>query len=151
MRFLKAAALLLAAIAFVPSGAHLLELPGKLALPLRDYFAVQSIYAGWQWFGLVWLLTIGANLWLGARLRRFDAVAARSAFASAGMICLSLIIFFIWILPANRATGNWTNAVAGWEALRPSWEYGHAANAVLMLIALILTIAACVRETPAAR
>src|SRR5262249_10483962 len=37
---------ILTALSFVPSGAHLSELVNKIALPAPQYFAVQSIYRG---------------------------------------------------------------------------------------------------------
>ena len=41
------------ALAWIPAGAHLFELPNKINL-LRDAdLTVQGIYAGWAWFGIV--------------------------------------------------------------------------------------------------
>jgi hypothetical protein len=46
-------ALLFAALALVPSGAHLLELPNKIGLPAAEYLTVQQIYRGWALLGIV--------------------------------------------------------------------------------------------------
>jgi hypothetical protein len=37
----------LTALALVPAGAHLFELPNKIGLSQDRYFIVQSIYRGW--------------------------------------------------------------------------------------------------------
>ena len=46
-------AILFMALALVPGGAHLFELPNKIGLGEDAYFAVQQIYAGWALFGIV--------------------------------------------------------------------------------------------------
>jgi hypothetical protein len=46
-------ALLFAALALVPAGAHLAELSNKIDLPAADYQTVQQIYSGWALFGIV--------------------------------------------------------------------------------------------------
>lgn len=46
MVVLKLLAIVLTAVALVPSAAHLFELPGKIDLARDAYFTVQSIYAG---------------------------------------------------------------------------------------------------------
>ncbi|HYI89366.1 MAG TPA: DUF1772 domain-containing protein, partial [Beijerinckiaceae bacterium] len=43
----------LTALALVPAGAHLFELPNKVGLSQEHYFIVQGIYRGWALFGLV--------------------------------------------------------------------------------------------------
>ena len=47
MRTIHAFAVILTAVALVPSGAHLAELPNKLSLDRDQYFVVQQIYRGW--------------------------------------------------------------------------------------------------------
>ena len=61
------------------------------------------------------------------------------ALLSAGLIGLSLVVFFISVFPGNRATANWTETAENWEVLRQSWEYGHAANAFIVFAAVMAT------------
>jgi hypothetical protein len=56
------AAIMLTALALVPSGAHLAALPNKMAMEQADYFAAQKIYAGWALFGIVLFGALAANL-----------------------------------------------------------------------------------------
>jgi hypothetical protein len=122
-------ALALTALALVPSGTHLFELPNKMSLGAEQYFIVQSIYRGWSLFGIVLIGALIANLALALLLRRRGAPFALALF---GFFCISftLVVFFIWTLPANQATHNWTTIPDNWEQLRRQWEYSHAANAV---------------------
>ncbi|WP_374446793.1 hypothetical protein [Stella sp.] len=146
MTALKVTALVLTAIVLVPSGAHLLELPAKMALDRAAYFTVQQIYAGWSLFGVPIVAAIGANVLLSARLRARDPAAARWAMAAAGLMAASLGVFFAWTFPANRATGNWTLMPDAWEGLRRAWEYSHAANAGIVLAALVACAIAASRS-----
>jgi hypothetical protein len=150
MQLLKGLTLFATVVAILPSEAHLLEFPGKVALPPETYFAVQSIYWGWAWFGFAVLFAVLLNAWLGLRLVRSDRVAGISALLSALLLLATIAIFFAKIFPANRLTQNWTIAAAGWERLRSSWEHGHALSGILLLLALVLTIAAALlpRRTP---
>lgn len=134
-------AILLTALALVPAGAHLFELPNKIGLSQEAYFIVQGIYRGWALFGIVLTGSILANLTLSIRLRhrRRAFWLALSAFV---LMASTLVIFFIWTFPANQATSNWTTVPANWRELRAQWEYAHAANAVLTVLALGCTTAA---------
>jgi hypothetical protein len=53
LRALQFVAVILTALGFVPGGAHLFELPNKIALSERDYLVAQSIYRGWALFGSI--------------------------------------------------------------------------------------------------
>ena len=92
----------------VPSGAHLLELSGQINLNREAYFTVQQIYAGWAWFAVPIVAAIVANGALSLSEHRRDRVAARAALISSALIVVTLMIFFIWVFPANYATSNWS-------------------------------------------
>jgi len=62
MRLLQFIAVILTALVFAPTGAHLFELPNKIILPKEQYFIVQSVYRGWALFGIVIIGAIAANL-----------------------------------------------------------------------------------------
>jgi hypothetical protein len=46
LRVIQFLAVLLTALALIPAGAHLFELPNKMHLPRDPYLTVQGIYAG---------------------------------------------------------------------------------------------------------
>jgi hypothetical protein len=128
-------AIVLTALALVPAGAHLFELPNKIGLAEADYFVVQSIYRGWALFGIVLFGALATNLVLAIMVRRQRA-ACWLALAAFVLVGATLAIFFTWTYPANQATSNWTVVPANWQELRIHWEYAHAANAVLTFLAL---------------
>ena len=146
MTILRILALMLTAIVWGPSAAHLFELPGKIGLARDAYFTVQGIYRGWALFGAPLLAAIAANAALAWAQRRRDPAASRWALASAVLIASSLAVFFTWTFPANQATANWTAMPENWESLRRNWEYAHAVNALLVFVALLATALATVRR-----
>ena len=134
LRLVQLLALMFAALALVPSGAHLFTLLNKIEVAHDQYFVVQNIYRGWALFGIVLFGALITNLALAFLLRGHGApfVFALVAFCC---IALSLVVFFIWTYPANQATDNWTVIPANWEQLRRQWEYSHAANALVTFVA----------------
>lgn len=140
VRLVQFLAILICALALVPSGAHLAALPNKIGLPQAEYFTAQGIYYGWAILGLLWPAAIVVNVLL-AVLVRAQAWPFWLALSAAACFVLMLAIFFIWTLPANQATQNWMTVPANWETLRYQWEYSHAANAGLVFLATCLTTA----------
>jgi hypothetical protein len=137
-------AIVLTALALVPAGAHLFELPNKIGLAQEEYFVVQSIYRGWALFGIILFAALAANLALTIVLRR-QQVPFLLALAGFVLVALTLAVFFTWTYPANQETSNWTVAPENWQALRTQWEYAHATNAVLTFAALCsVTLAALI-------
>jgi hypothetical protein len=134
LKIVQFLALVLTALALVPSGAHLFALPNKISLGAEQYFIAQSIYRGWSLFGIVLFGALIANLALALLLRGRGAPFALALFGFFS-IALALVIFFIWTYPANQATNNWTMIPNDWEQLRRQWEYSHAANAVVTFAA----------------
>jgi len=132
VRFL---AMMLTALALVPVGAHLFELPNKIGLSREQYVTVQGIYRGWALFGVVLVASIAANL-AHAVLIRDQPAAFRFALLAFLLMAGSLAIFVVWTYPVNEATANWTAAPAHWASLRAQWEYSHAASAVATFLAL---------------
>jgi hypothetical protein len=128
-------AIVLTALALVPAGAHLFELPNKIGLAEEAYFVVQGIYRGWALFGIVLFGALAANLALAIMVRRQRA-PIWLALAAFFLVAATLAIFFTWTYPANQATSDWTVVPDNWQELRTQWEYAHATNAVLTFLAL---------------
>jgi hypothetical protein len=141
IRIVQFVAVMLTVLAVIPGGAHLLELPNKMALDRDAYMIVQRIYRGWAMAGVVLVAALLATLWLAiaSRSQALPMTLASSAFF---LVLATLITFFIWVYPVNQATGQWTAAPTDFERLRAQWEYTHAVNAVLTLLAVAATVAA---------
>ena len=146
MTFLRVFALALMALILIPSGAHLFELAAKIGLDRESYFTVQGVYAGWSLFSVPIIAAILVNMLLYFMERRDHPATAHWALIGAALTVMSLGIFFAWVFPANQATANWTIRPDEWEVLRRNWEYGHAANAILVGCAFLSTALALVRR-----
>ncbi len=139
-------AIVLTALALVPAGAHLLELPNKMKLADETYFIVQNIYRGWAWLGIVLVAALVADVAWASRLRGKSRAFPFVATAAA-CIAATLAIFFAFTFPANVVTDNWTVMPEHWARLRLQWEAAHAANAGLTFVAVCcLSWAALVHE-----
>jgi hypothetical protein len=75
------------------------------------------------------------NAVLAVMLRR-QRPSVYFAWTAALCFVVFFAIFFTWTFPANQATANWTILPDDWSRLRWEWEYLHAVNAVVMLMAL---------------
>lgn|SRR5579885_1844746 len=137
LRVLSFFALVFTAVALIPVGAHLFALPNKIGMAQQPYFIAQSVYYGWALLGLVLVPAVLIDAGL-AMMLRCEGLAFK--LAAAGSLCMAatLVIFFIWVYPANVATQNWTAVPADWQVLRWQWEWGHAIDAVLTFVAFCL-------------
>jgi hypothetical protein len=141
---LRRANLILAVLATLVPIAHVLELPNKLALDGPLWLGVQQhLYRGWGPFlgGPVEIGALLTSLALLALHRRTDRnlwPMLLAAVCYAGMI----IVFFVFNTPVNAAVSNWTGATlpTDWPSFRLRWEIGHAAAALLSLVALAALI-----------
>jgi hypothetical protein len=132
--------IILTALALVPVGAHLLELPNKLPLDEPSYMVVQSIYRGWALLGVILIAATAANAGAAILVRR-QTMPMGFAAAAAVLLAVTLVVFATWTFPANQVTNNWTIVTKSWQSLRFQWEYSHAANAILTFLALCSTTA----------
>lgn len=142
-------AVIIAALALIPSGAHLAALPNKIGLPQAEYFIVQGIYDGWAVLGLLWPVAFALNALLAVAVRS-QRWPFRLAVLAALCFVLMLAIFFIWTFPANQATQNWTSVPGDWERLRQQWEYSHAVNSLLAFLAVCFATASALSWRPRA-
>ena len=102
MRVLQFLAVVLTALAFAPSGAHLLDLPNKIRLSKEDYFVAQSIYRRWALFGIVIFTAIAANF-LVALERWRRSKPYRPALVAGLILTATLVVFFeLDLIPPNR-------------------------------------------------
>jgi hypothetical protein len=140
---LKFLVIVLCALALVPAGAHLMELPNKIRLPAEEYLTVQQLYRGWALSGVLVVAALLATIVLAFSLR------GQRGFMPALVACLSIAgtqaVFWTFTYPVNSATRNWTVLPENWQQLRVRWECSHAASALLNLGALIASTAATLR------
>jgi hypothetical protein len=137
------------ALYLVPTGAHLFELPGKMAMSPTDYMVMQTIYTGWALFGIVIFAAMLLTL-LHAVLCRGGRTVLLLSLASFLCLVATQAIFWTFTYPINVASSNWTVTPDHFETARRQWEYSHAASAVLTFLALIaITLAVAIDAGPA--
>jgi hypothetical protein len=127
-------ALFFTGLALVPAAAHLSELPNKMQLTRDDYLTVQQIYRGWAMFGVIVVAALASTVAL-AWTSRGRRAPFRLALCAALCIVGTQAVFWSFTQPANIATSNWTHLPPNWHETRLSWEYSHAASALLNLVA----------------
>src|SRR5262245_27128028 len=122
------------ALYLVPTGAHLFELPRKMALSSGEYMTVQRIYAGCELFGIVIAIALLTTL-ANSLLVRTDRRAFWWSLAAFVALAATQGVFWAFTYPVNVATRFWTAVPEQFEAARHQWEYSHATSAVLTFIA----------------
>lgn len=129
--------------------AHVLEMPHKMAMDGPTWLAVQrTIYEGWG-AKLMWLdvLAMGSLAALGIRFLGIARAAALVALSS--LLVADVVIFAVWIGPTNAAVDAAGAApMDDWIALRRSWEWGHAARAVVLTAGTAFAVLAAPTSTP---
>jgi len=96
-------AIVAAALYLVPTGAHLFELPRKMALSSGEYMTVQQIYAGWELFGIVIAVALLATL-ANTLLVRTDHRAFAGSLAAFLALAATQGVFWAFTYPINVAT-----------------------------------------------
>jgi len=139
IKLIQLLAIIAAALYLVPTGAHLFELPHKMALSPPEYMTVQQIYAGWELFGIVIAIALLATL-TNTLLVRADRRAFAWSLAAFVALAATQGAFWAFTYPVNVVTRFWTVSPQLFEAARQQWEYSHAASAVLTLVALIAIV-----------
>jgi hypothetical protein len=104
------------ALYLVPMGAHLFELPHKLALSPAEYMTVQQIYTGWELFGIVIATALLATL-ANTLLVRSDRRAFAWSLAAFLALATTQGVFWAFTYPVNVATRFWTVSPEMFEAL----------------------------------
>lgn len=127
------------ALAMCPYVAHLMTLPNKISLGQQDYFDAQQVYTGWAYSAVIILISLLSTICLAIIIKDYTT-AFRLALAAVFCIGISLMIFYMFTFPANQLTDNWTHQLESWETLRFNWEYSHAVNALIYMIAEMLLI-----------
>ena len=139
IKLVQLLAIVSTALYLVPTGAHLFELPHKMALSPAEYMAVQQIYAGWQLFGVVIAIALVATL-ANTMLVRANRRAFLWSLGAFLALAATQGVFWAFTYPVNVVTRFWTIAPEPFEAARRQWEYSHAASAALTFAALVAIV-----------
>lgn len=145
LRIWSLAALTIAALSLGPSFAHVLEAPPRLSVWSPELWREATVFNGqFRLFAIVGgPLDVGAILATAvlAHLLRGDRGRFRFALAGALFFAVGLIVWFVWVAPANGVLATWQPGPipANFHAVRNRWETGHLAVATLKLIGFVAT------------
>lgn len=137
--------LLSTAVTLSALGAHVLELPNKLALDGPLWLAIQqNLYRGWGPFIGPFEAGAAITAWLLYVLRRQSRSISALVLIASCLLTAALAVFFVLNAPVNEAFAAWTPATlpADWPRYRLRWELGHAISFVLVLAAFIALLRA---------
>ena len=146
----KAFAILLLGLSLIPYGAHLFSMPNKIGLSQDAYFTAQRAYDNWALLSLIFVPALIVLVTLAVVVRA-ETTPFVLAVAAVAIFLATLAVFFAFTHPANVATHNWTEVPANWSSWRRQWEYSHAANALLVLLAFCATTLSVVLAVPQPR
>lgn len=124
---------------------RLLELPGKMELTKENYQVVQSIYGDWIVEGFCEGAAIVLTIFLSIIERRKKRTRILLIVAWS-LFLISVAVFFIFTVPVDKATENWSVLPADWEVLRSQWEYSYAARALLNLTGFCFLVFAVLKK-----
>lgn len=143
-------AILSVTLCLVPAGAHFFEMFNKLSLSPAEYMTVQRIYAGWALFGFAVLAALALTLAHAIMTWRHSSARWLSLMAFLSIVATQAI-FWTFTYPVNALTRQWTVLPPDLVAARLQWEYSHAVNAALTLLALVWITAAALADCRASR
>lgn len=124
-------ALLLVASSMGLSFCHLMEMPPRLRWEAGLWMAATNFGGLYHLFGRIGaVIDVGAVVTAAALafLVRTRRPAFHFALAAAGLMALSLAVWFAFVAPMNRIMAAWTPGVVppDFASVRDQWEYSHA-------------------------
>jgi hypothetical protein len=135
---------------------HLLELPQRMQFDQQLWVRVTVIENVYRLFGSVGAVFETTAI-LTAIVLVFLIYKRGSTFywalGGAILLVLAFVSWIMFVAPMNAEFALWlTNPVSvDWTRYRDQWEYGHAANALIKIIALSLLVISVLVETPKKR
>jgi hypothetical protein len=151
LKTLRFIVLLLSTLTVGMKLAHVLELAPKLQLASEIYLVVQTnLYRLFATLGPIFDVgMVVVALVLLARVYRQPAF--RYTAVSVAAMFLSLIVWGLFVLPANAPINAWLatgTMPEDWMKWRDQWQYGQALSFVCDLIAYCVLLFSVIRETP---
>jgi hypothetical protein len=156
---LKIITVVVLSVAMALALAHALELPGKMRLDKKTYYAVQPIYyPGFTIGGISEPVSLLLTVVLLVLSPRESASFWLTLVALLGLVGMQAVYWLV-THPVNKFWVEGTNlnrlgssffsfgvkgdaASPEWTTLRNRWEYSHVARATLALVSLIALVSA---------
>ncbi len=109
---------------------NLFEMPAKINLSKDNYQLIQGFSSEFVWLILFEIAALVMTVILIVIEKKKKRTLKHLLIA---LICfvISIALFFIFILPTDLTTNNWSDFPIDWESLRAQWEYSNAIRALL--------------------
>ena len=135
------------------SFAHLLELPPRVYYFDAKLWVETTTRGLYALFGTVGAVTEIGSILIAvvlALLLRGRGTTFYLALAGAILLALAFVLWVAFVAPVNAELAKWTadSFPADWARYRDQWEYTHATNAVIKIVALSLLTLSVIVETP---
>jgi Domain of unknown function (DUF1772) len=145
--------LMLAAFSLSLSMTHLLELPQRMQFDRQLWVSVtvvENVYKLFGTVGAVFEITAILTAIVLAFLVRDRGLTFYWTLGGAILLVLAFISWIVFIAPMNAEFAKWLTSPipTDWMRYRDQWEYSHAVNAVIKIIALGLLAISVLVETP---
>ena len=148
--------LMLASFSLSLSMTHLLELPQRMQFDQQLWVRVTVFENVYKLFGSVgagFEITAILTAIVLAFLVRKHGSTFYWTLGGAILLVLAFVSWIMFVAPMNAEFAQWlTNPVpADWTRYRDQWEYAHAVNALIKIMALSLLVISVLVETPKKR
>ncbi len=133
--------LMLAAFSLSLSMTHLLELPQRMRFDQQLWVrvtVVENVYKLFGTVGAVFEITAILTAIILTFLVRDRGAAFYWTLGGAILLMLAFVSWIVFVAPMNAEFAKWlTNPIpVDWMQYRNQWEYAHAVNAVIKIIAV---------------
>jgi hypothetical protein len=152
LRLWRFSAIVLSALSMGLSFCHLLELPPKMLFDgqLWVTMTTKGLYSLFGSVGAV--IEVGSLLMaiVLAFLLRGRGLVFSLTLSGATLLVVALALWSIFIAPVNAELAQWTSISfpSDWMRYRDRWEYTHAVNAIIKLIAFCSLVCSLLVEIP---
>lgn len=143
--FIRFLAVLFAAISLSTLVGQFFEWPAKISLSKDEYKLAQQVYydVSWIYFSEIAAFVLTLILLIIERKKKRTFVLL---LISLILFVIGIAIFFIFTLPPDIATSDWSIFPDNWESLRDEWEYSNVWRALVNLIGFSFLVLAILKN-----
>jgi hypothetical protein len=153
LRLVRFIGVMLAALSLSFGIGHLMELPARMGWD--QYLWVGATVQGGLYRlagplgAMIQVVTVIALIVLAMLVRHWRAGGFALTAVAAGLFAFGLLFWWIMVYPVNVELAKWVNGPvpANWTEWRTIWEWGQAANGVMMVLGFAALVASVVGET----
>jgi hypothetical protein len=152
LRLVRFVVVMLAALSLGFGIGHLMELPARTAWD-QDLWVGATAQGGlYRLSGplgaLIQIVTVVALIGLAVLVRRLRADGLALTVLAAVLFITGLLFWWILVYPVNVELATWVNGPVptNWVEWRRIWEWGQAANGLLMLAGFAALVASVIVE-----